>query len=270
MERHEMFNTCGWQLAYRHRQGAPGRIPLVLCNGIGSSMEVLDPLVAELSAERPVVRFDVPGIGESGNSRLPFPYHTVAIAIRRLLTHLGYHDQADVLGFSWGGGLAQQIAFQYPRYCRRAILVATGTGMWMVPAAPRTLLRMLTPRRHRDPEYARSIAGHIYGGSARHDPEGAVRVLLHGSSRATPVRGYLYQLATLGCWTSLPWLPMIRQPTLVLAGDDDPVIPSINGSIMSRLLPRGQLHRYQGGHLAVLTDAARLAPVIEEFLDRRV
>jgi poly(3-hydroxyalkanoate) depolymerase len=267
IEHRGTIRTAGWRIAYRHRPGAAGRVPLVLCNGIGSSMEVLDPLVAALSPERPVIRFDVPGVGESANSRLPYPYHGVAMATRKLLVRLGYRGQADVLGFSWGGGLAQQIAFQYPRRCRRVVLAATGTGVCMVPARPRTLLRMLSPRRHRDPEYALSIAGDIYGGAARHDPDSAVRAL-HCSVRETNTRGYLYQLVTVGTWTSLPWLPMIRQPTLVLAGDDDPIVPSINGSIMSRLLPRGELHRYSGGHLAVLTEAARLVPVIEEFLDR--
>jgi pimeloyl-ACP methyl ester carboxylesterase len=86
---------------------------------------------------------------------------------------------------------------------------------------------------------------------------------------ATPVRGYLYQLAAIGCWTSLPWLPLIRQPTLILAGDDDPIIPGVNATIMSRLLPRATLHRYAGGHLALLTEAGELAPIIDQFLDQR-
>ncbi|HEY4007852.1 MAG TPA: alpha/beta fold hydrolase [Pseudonocardia sp.] len=260
----------GRRIAYQYRPGEPGRVPLVLCNGIGSSMELFDPLVAALDPGRPVLRFDVPGIGGSARPVLPYTYHQLALAMRGLLERLGHGGRgakADVLGISWGGGLAQQFAFQYPRYCRRAVLVATSTGVAMVPATPGVLGRMLTPRRHRDPEYARSIAGDIYGGSARRDPAGTVKVL-HSSMRATPVRGYLYQMAAIGCWTSLPWLPMIRQPTLVLAGDDDPIIPSINGSIMSRLLPRGELHRYPGGHLAVLTEPELLAPVIDEFLDR--
>ncbi|MDT7646366.1 MAG: hypothetical protein QOC75_3366 [Pseudonocardiales bacterium] len=254
------------ELAYLHQPGEPGRVPLVLCNGIGSSMELFDPLVRELDPGRPVVRFDVPGIGGSAQPKLPYTYHQLAFTMRGLLDRLGY-TRADVLGISWGGGLAQQFAFQHPWFCRRVVLLATATGMCMVPATPKVLARMLTPRRHRDPDYARSIAGDIYGGSARTAPDTTVAVL-HSSMRATPVRGYLYQLAAIGSWTSLPWLPMIRQPTLVLAGDDDPLIPSVNGSVMSRLLPRGQLHRYHGGHLAALTEPETLAPVIDEFLDR--
>jgi poly(3-hydroxyalkanoate) depolymerase len=254
----------GRRLAYQHRPGDEGRTPLVLCNGIGSSMELFDPLVAALDPGRPVVRFDVPGIGGSAPARLPYGYQQLALAMRALLRKLGY-GRADVLGISWGGGLAQQFGFQYPRICRRIVLVATGTGMWMVPATPKVLGRMMTPRRHRDPEYARSIAGDIYGGSARTDP-GATVDVLHSSMRATPVKGYLYQLAAIGCWTSLPWLPLIRQPTLILAGDDDPIIPGVNATIMSRLLPRATLHRYRGGHLALLTEPDELAPIIDQFL----
>jgi pimeloyl-ACP methyl ester carboxylesterase len=62
-------------------------------------------------------------------------------------------------------------------------------------------------------------------------------------------------------------LPLIRQPTLILAGDDDPIIPGVNATIMSRLLPHATLHRYRGGHLALLTEADELAPIIDRFLD---
>ncbi|MDQ4115387.1 MAG: hypothetical protein M3235_00330 [Actinomycetota bacterium] len=133
-------------------------------------------------------------------------------------------------------------------------------------AAPWTLARMLTPRRHRDPEYALRIAGELYGGSARHDPDGAVGAL-HRAVSGVPRRAYLYQLLAVAGWTSLPLLPRIRQPALVVAGDDDPLIPAVNASIMTWLLPRGRLHLYHGGHLHLLTDPAALVPVIETFLD---
>jgi pimeloyl-ACP methyl ester carboxylesterase len=145
------------------------------------------------------------------------------------------------------------------------VLAATGTGSLMVPARPRVLAMMATPRRHRDPDYARRIAGEIYGGTMRQHPERAQR-LLHGMRPLGPARGYYYQLAAAAGWSSLPFLRMIRQPTLVLAGDDDPIIPVINPRMMARLLPDSQLHLYHGGHLALLTEADELAPVIEKFL----
>jgi poly(3-hydroxyalkanoate) depolymerase len=238
--------------------------PLLLCNGIGASLEVLQPLVDALDPDRGVVRFDVPGVGGSPLPRTPYTMATLASWVGAMVRELGF-DRFDVLGLSWGGGLAQQLAFHCPRRARRLVLVATGTGSLMVPARPEVLGRMLTPRRHRDPAYAARIAGELYGGTLRSDPaRGAA--LLHQARPVGPKRGYYYQLAAGFGWSSLPGLPFLRQPTLVLAGDDDPIIPVVNGRLMARLIPRAELHVYHGGHLAVLTESAELAAVIERFL----
>jgi poly(3-hydroxyalkanoate) depolymerase len=248
---------------------AQGRLtsepPLLLCNGIGASLEALQPLVDALDADRGVVRFDVPGVG--GSPLPPFPYSIVGLSswVSALMARLG-HREFDVLGLSWGGGLAQQLAFQSRRRVRRVVLVATGTGSLMVPAHPRVLSKMLTPRRHRDPAYAAAIAAEIYGGSMRSDPERGAR-LLHAATRSGPKRGYYYQLASTTGWSSLPLLPLLRQPTLVLGGDDDPIIPLVNARVLARLIPRARLHVYHGGHLGIITESSELAPVVEAFLN---
>ena len=82
-----------------------------------------------------------------------------------------------------------------------------------------------------------------------------------------PGRGYYYQLMSGIGWTSLPRLPTLRPPTLILAGDDDPIIPGRNGRIMHRLIPHSRLHVYRGGHLELAADAERLAATVEAFLD---
>jgi poly(3-hydroxyalkanoate) depolymerase len=240
--------------------------PLLLCNGIGASLEVLQPFVDALDARRTVVRFDVPGVGGSPRPVVPYVLSTLTPVLASVLVKLGHDRPVDVLGLSWGGGLAQQFALQHRRRCRRLVLAATGTGSLMVPAHPRVLAKMLTPRRHRDPDYARRIAGEIYGGSMRTEPERAARVL-HAATRVGPKRGYYYQLAASTGWSSLPFLQLIRQPTLVVAGDDDPIVPVVNARIMARLIPGARLHVYRGGHIALVTEADELAPVIEEFLD---
>jgi poly(3-hydroxyalkanoate) depolymerase len=241
--------------------------PLLLMNGIGASLEVLQPFVDALDPRREVVRFDVPGVGGSPRPVMPYSMVTFAPVVAGLLTALGRPGAVDVLGFSWGGGLAQQFAFQHRNRCRRLVLAATGTGSLMVPASPRVLSHMITPRRHRDPGYARRIAGEIYGGTMRAHPERAAEVL-HSHSRLGPRRGYYYQLAAGAGWSSLPLLPLIKQPTLVIAGDDDPIIPAVNPRLMARLIPDAQLHLYRGGHLALVSEADQLAPVVEHFLDR--
>jgi poly(3-hydroxyalkanoate) depolymerase len=248
----------------RARGRLAGEPPLLLCNGIGASLEALQPLVDALDPDRGVVRFDVPGVG--GSQAPPFPYPIAALSswVTALMAKLG-HEQFDVLGLSWGGGLAQQLAVQSRRRVRRVVLVATGTGCLMVPAHPRVLAKMLTPRRHRDPEYAASIAAEIYGGSMRTDPTRGAD-LLHAATRSGPKRGYYYQLAAMTGWSSLPFLGLIRQPTLVMGGDDDPIIPTANPRLQAQLIPSARLHVYRGGHLAILTEADELAPVIETFL----
>jgi poly(3-hydroxyalkanoate) depolymerase len=246
------------------RAGDGGWPPLLLCNGIGASLEVLEPFVRVLDRRREIIRFDVPGVGGSPLPVLPYHLATLPPLLAGLLDRLG-HARADVLGISWGGGLAQQFALARPGRVRRLVLVATGTGTVMVPATPRVLRHMLTPRRHRDPGYATRIAGEIYGGSMRRDPARA-GALLPAAAQAGPSRGYYYQLlAGLG-WSSLPLLPWLHHPTLLLAGDDDPLIPLINARIMHRLIRGSELHIYRGGHLELIAEPHRLAPVVERFL----
>ncbi|GAA2557074.1 poly(3-hydroxyalkanoate) depolymerase [Pseudonocardia hydrocarbonoxydans] len=252
------------RVAVRRATGDASRTPLLLMNGIGASLELLQPFVEELPPELEVVRFDVPGIGGSPMPLLPYHMSTFAPLVGSLTKRLGY-SQVDVMGFSWGGGLAQQFAAVNRRRCRKLVLAATGTGSLMVPARPNVLAKMLTPRRHRDPEYARTIAGEIYGGTMRTHPERASEVL-HTYTRRGPKRGYYYQLLAGAGWSSLPGLPLIRQPTLIVAGDDDPIIPLVNARIMHKGIPNSRLHVYSGGHLALLTEAAELAPVIDGFL----
>jgi poly(3-hydroxyalkanoate) depolymerase len=260
-----ILSVGGRSLRILVREGAPGWTPLLLCNGIGVSLELLQPFVDVLDPRRPVIRFDMPGVGGSPAPVMPYHLVTLPSMLAGLLDQLGY-QQADVLGISWGGALAQQFALSRPRRVRRLVLVATAPGVIMVPASPSVLIRMISPRRHRDPDYSARIAGELYGGSAREDPIVA-RDLLHATTRLGPAWGYYYQLLAGAGWTSLPFLPRLRPPTLILAGDDDPIIPVINAKIMHRLIPGSDLHIYQGGHLELAADAETLGAVVEAFLD---
>jgi poly(3-hydroxyalkanoate) depolymerase len=237
-------------------------VPLVLCNGIGASLEVFDPLVDQL--DRTVVRFDVPGTGGSPTSVLPYGFPYLAWVLGRALSELDL-GVVDVLGISWGGALAQQFAFQNPRRCRRLILVATGTGVLMVPARPRVLAKMLTPRRFSDPDYAAAIAGELYGGTVRAHGEDVAQLFVRQLNAGSKL-GYLHQLLAGSVWTSLFALPAVRQETLIVAGTDDPIIPVINARILHTLLPHSRLHLHSGGHIDLVHNAPELAPVIEEFL----
>ena len=106
---HEDPESAAASMRVAVREGTPGWPPLLLCNGIGASLELFQPFVDALDPQRPVIRFDMPGIGGSPAPVVPYHLATLPSLLGGLLDQLGY-EQADVLGISWGGGLAQQFA----------------------------------------------------------------------------------------------------------------------------------------------------------------
>jgi poly(3-hydroxyalkanoate) depolymerase len=250
------------KVAVRHGDGT--RTPLLLMNGIGANLELLQPFVDALDPANEVIRFDVPGVGGSPTPPIPLRFPAVAWLVGRMLDALDY-GQVDVLGLSWGGALAQQFALQHPRRCRRLVLVSTGTGALMVPGRPDALAKLATPRRYYDPAYMAAIAPELYGGDI--DPKLAYDFA--DKMRPGDARGYLYQMLGGAGWTSIPWLSCLRQPTLIVAGDDDRLVPAVNASIMRRLIPHSRLHIFHGGHLGLVLQATELAPVIDAFLSAK-
>src|SRR5262247_1848490 len=251
----------GQMLRVGIRCGDKARPPLLLFNGIGANIELVAPFLAALDGPEAIV-FDVPGVGGSPSPWLPYRPSTLARLSAQLLDQLG-HAQVDVLGLSWGGALAQQFAFQQGKRCRRLVLAATSPGHLMVPAKLTVLLKMATPRRYKDARYMERIAGDIYGGALRGSPELVHSYLRH--VRWSSDYGYYLQLMAGIGWTSLPWLGFLRQPTLVMAGKDDPIVPLANGRIMTRLIPKAHLVTLDDGHLFLLTSARESAQLIAEF-----
>ena len=238
-------------------------IPLLLFNGIGASLELLVPF-ADAMGNREIVTFDVPGTGESETTILPYRMWMLAMLAGGLLDQLGY-GQVDALGVSWGGVVAQQFALQNPRRCRKLILAATSPGVLMVPPKLSVLTKFMTPKRFNDANYRKEIAGEIYGGKARTNKSSVEEF------RKASKRGYLYQQLTLIGWTSVPWLAFLRQPTLIMAGDDDPVIHLANAKILTGLIRDSRLHVVADGHLFLISSAEDAAEEISNFLgsDRR-
>jgi len=235
--------------------------PLLVFNGIGASAELLEPLLQTLGVA--TVTFDLPGVGASEPSVLLRRLAGYAQLARELLDDLGI-DRVHVLGVSWGGGLAQQFARQHGERVDRLILAATSTGHLMVPPRPSVILRMATPLRYLSAGYFKRVAGAIYGGDFRTDDALAER---HVRRMAPPtVMGYLNQLYALAGWTSVHWLHTLPQPTLVMAGDDDPIVPLVNARVLARLIPNARLEIFDCGHLFLLTRLARSVETIEAFL----
>jgi poly(3-hydroxyalkanoate) depolymerase len=245
------------------RPGKPHLTPLLVCNGIGASLDLVIPFVAELDPDQEVIAFDVPGVGESPTPRYPYRFSGLADTVAKMLTALGY-EQVNVIGISWGGFLAQVFAHDHPSRCAKLILAATSHGVLGVPPSPRVLALMASPRRYTDPEYGASIAPDIYGGSFRNNPELCARHF--AKMKPAGGKGYTYQIMAVYWWTSLRWLYRIKQPTLVLAGNDDPLIPLVNMRVIAGLIPNSELHVIDDGHLFLITQAKVVAPIVTAFL----
>lgn len=257
-----MIDVHGTEVRVATKQGADGRIPLLMFNGIGANLELTFPLLDALE-DTPVIIFDIPGVGGSPMPKLPYNAFTICRLARRLLTILG-HDQVDVSGVSWGGGMAQQFALQYPRVCRRLILVATSTGWTMLPGKPSVLSKMGNLRRYTDRGYMRTIAAEIYGGDFRMNPN----IIAEHAANMRPGSnaGYVLQLMAMTGWTSLPFLWMLRQPTLIMAGDDDPLVPLVNAKVLHRFIKNSTLDIWHNGHLFAVTRPVETAQRFTEFL----
>ena len=259
----QTIDLDGQLLRVAVRRGSDASPPLLLFNGIGANLELVEPFVAALD-DVTVIVFDVPGVGGSPAPLLPYRFSTLAVLADKLLTRLGYTDPVDVLGVSWGGALAQQFAHLYPKRCRRLILAATSPGVIMVPARLSVLSKLVGPRRYTDPSYLKQIGAEIYGGAYRHDA-----ALLEEHSRhiqAPRGRGYLYQLLAASGWSSLPWLGGLRQTTLVMHGNDDPIVPLANAKILAARIRNATLQVFDDGHLFLITRAREVAPAVKRFL----
>jgi len=256
------LTVSGLSVRVAVKEGPGHRRPLLVFNGIGASFEMLRPFVDAMQ-DKELILFDAPGAGKSAAPLVPWRLRHYASAAAEILDALG-HAEADVIGLSWGGALAQQFAKQFPGRCSRLVLAATSPGHIMVPAKPGILMHMMNPRRYADRNYMRKIAGTIYGGSFRTNRIAAKR---YTDSTTTPsTRGYYYQLLAISGWSSLPWLHRLAQPTLVIQGSDDPLIPRSNGKILAALIPNARLVEVDCGHLFMLTRAREVAVALEDFL----
>ena len=258
-----MMSVGGQELMVAVKRGRESRPPLLLFNGIGANWQLARPFLEALT-ETTAIIFDMPGIGGSPLPKRPYRPSGMARLGARLVSDLGY-DKVDIAGVSWGGGIAQQFAHQYPQLCRRLVLCATSPGAIMVPGSPQAILRMATPRRYLDKNYMRKIAPDLYGGAFRKDPSmiGRHAEAMFGARGM----GYVYQLLAMVGWTSLPWLSAVRQPTLILMGRDDPLVPVANGHILARLIPNSRLEVIDDGHLFIVAQPVETARRIEPFLD---
>jgi len=208
--------------------------PLLLLNGLTRPLESWGPFIEMLSG-RTVVSFDAPGVGGSPTPILPLPITTLAGIAASVLDEAGL-DTADVLGFSYGGAVAQQLAADDPARIRRLVLVSTSCGLGSTPGSEAVL------RGLRAPSDARSWP--------RSDAVGA-----------------LWHSLAISSWSSIPFLGAIRIPTLVVCGANDRVVPPANSRLLARRIPGARLSMLPAGHDVQRRGPARLLlNAVEPFL----
>jgi len=255
------------RVAYR-RFGKREALPLLLLNYFAASMDDWDPKITNgFAAERDVIIFDYPGIGRSTGTASS----TVAAMTKDLVGFcraLGL-DNFDIVGFSLGGMIAQQLASEFPDMARRIILLGTGPrggeGMTFIELSvdelddPASLLMYA----FFTPSDASKAAGHAY----------LERLKLRATDRDEPVsrQAAIAQLESIREWGAIPsenrfaMLSQIRQPTLIVHGKEDVVVMPINAFLLAQHLPNAQLimypdasHGAQSQHAEAFLEHARL------------
>ena len=240
-------------------------LPVLFFNGIGANIEAVAPLAQALD-DRPFIMFDMPGIGGSPDPVVPYNTVSMAWTTTQLLDRLGV-DRVDVMGVSWGGAMAQHFAIQHPGRTRRLVLAATSAGMLMVPGNPAALTKMANPRRYIDAAFMQQHFETLYGGALGENTSGKVEHIRR--LKAPSPRGYFYQLIAMLGWTSAPALPFMRKDTLIMMGDDDQIVPLLNGKFLDMLMPNSELMVLKGGgHLFLLSHSDECVAALREFLDR--
>jgi poly(3-hydroxyalkanoate) depolymerase len=249
------LRVARWRAAEKNTQ-----LPILFFNGIGANIEAVAPM-AEMLSDRDFITFDMPGVGGSPDPVIP--YNAIMMArIAGLLLDKFDIPTVDVVGVSWGGAMAQQFALQCAGRVNKLILMATSAGMLMVPGNPAALIKMADPRRYIDPNFMNKHFKTLYGGAE--DGKGG------HISRITPPSktGYFYQLIAMMGWTSAPFLPFMRKPTLIMMGGDDQIVPIANGKFLNMLIPNSELFEIKdGGHLFMLSHTEVSIAAIREFLD---
>jgi pimeloyl-ACP methyl ester carboxylesterase len=239
--------------------------PVVLFNGIGAHVDMWRPMERALDGVR-IVSFDAPGTGRSQTRLLPSTMSGLARLVERLFDRLEL-ERADVLGYSFGGALAQEFAARHPERLRRLVLAATVPGWGGVPGRLGAMLAMGTPLRYYSRPVFERTAPTMAGGRARHDRDHVRRMWLDRAGHVPSPAGYAQQLWAMTMWSGLASLGRIQAPTLVVTGDDDPLVPLSNALMMAARIPRARLFVARGeGHFQLLDEHRATLPAIRQFL----
>ncbi|WP_175703195.1 alpha/beta fold hydrolase [Burkholderia ambifaria] len=268
----KFVNAAGTCFAYREL-GPHGGIPLVLLNHWGAVLDNFDPRIVDgLAQKHRVIAIDYRGIGLSGGVA-PVTVDEMARDTIALIRAMGF-DQVDLLGFSLGGFVAQDVALKAPGLVRKLILTGTGPagghGIDRVGAVstPLMLKGLLTLR---DPKAYLFFTSTTNGQQAARAFLKRLKERKAGRDKGPTPRAFLHQLKAIKAWgqqapQDLASLPM---PVLIANGDNDIMVPTALSHDMARRIPQAQLVIYQdAGHGGIFQHYANFVPRALEFLSQ--
>ena len=236
----------GVRFAYR-RFGKAGNVPLVLNQHFKGSLDYWDPAVTDgLARTREVILFDNAGIAAS-SGEVPSSIPDMGTSAIAFIRALGL-SKVDVLGFSIGGMVAQEIALQAPELVRKLILVGTGPrGADMSASKSGEIFagtynppEHLWLAVHFSPSATSRAAGHAFleRRLRRTDRDAEVSDTAAGRQREA-IGAYV-----AGGESAQTHLAELRLPTLIVQGSNDVIIPTINSYVLQQKLPNAQLIIY--------------------------
>lgn len=239
--------------------------PLLLINGLGANTDMWAPLASQFP-DRRVLLFDAPGAGRSTTPQHPLSISSLADLAAAVLNDRGV-DHCDVLGYSYGGAVAQQLAFSYPERVDKLVLAATNCGVGAVLGSIQAMFVLSTPFRYYSKTYFFRIAASLYGGRTARNMDVRHRMMSSRSKYPPSSRGYALQIIGGSSWTSQSFLHRIPHETLVISGDDDPLIPVVNAKYLADRIPKARLELVErAGHLFLCDDAEKMAKRIRKFV----
>jgi pimeloyl-ACP methyl ester carboxylesterase len=260
----------GIRFAYR-RLGPSTGTPLILLQHFSGNIDAWDPAVVNaLAADRPVIAFDNAGVGLS-TGQTPDNVATMARDAVDFINVLGL-SEVDLLGFSLGGCVAQQIAAEHGRLVRKLILVGTapkGGEEHLLAVLQEAFSQTGAPDPRLPLFFTKSSASRSSGLAflKRTQVRKNDRDIDNGSAVTDP------QAKALITWCATPdpehaILRAIRQPTLVASGSHDTMLPAINAYAMFKELSNAQLVLYpDSGHGALFQHHATFVSHVQTFLE---
>ena len=263
--------AAGTTFAYR-RLGATEGVPLVMLNHWGATLDNFDPRIIDgLAAGRPVIAIDYRGAGASGGEA-PLTVAEMASDAIGVIRALGLR-QVDLLGFSLGGFVAQDILRQAPDLIRKVVLTGTGpaggAGIARVGPVSWPLIAkaMLT---FKDPKFYLFFT--LSAASRRAAEAFLQRLKERSRDRDKPITtaAFLRQLKAIKTWgLQAPQdLGSIAKPALVVNGDQDLMVPTRNSIDLAHRLPNAELVLYpDAGHGGIFQYHEAFVPKARAFLD---